>query len=78
MLDPLCVCPPFCRLLIGQGPTNRKQCSYRTIVHSTLFLTPLASGARVGARVEVKKNDLGRPPQIEFVPGNLFVKANCA
>ena len=57
-------CPKFCRLLIGQGPTNRNQCSYSTIVHSTLFLTPLASGARVGARVEVKKNDLGKVSRI--------------
>ena len=54
----------LCRLLIGQGPTNRNQCSYSTIVHSTLFLTPLASGARVGARVEVKKNDLGKVSRI--------------
>ena len=55
------------RLLIGQGPTNRNQCSYSTIVHSTLFLTPLASGARVGARVEVKKNDLGKVSRIFFL-----------
>ena len=69
MLDPCLFsvfCSPFCRLLIGQGPTNRNQCSYSTIVHSTLFLTPLASGARVGARVEVKKNDLGKVSRIFF------------
>ena len=68
MLGPVCsvpsFCPTFCWLLIGQGPTNRNQCSYSTIVHSTLFLTPLASGARVGARVEVKKNDLGKVSRI--------------
>ena len=29
-------------------------------------LTPLASGARVGARVEVKKNDLGKVSRIFF------------
>ena len=70
MLDPVCLfqvlSQVLSQVLIGQGPTNRNQCSYSTIVHSTLFLTPLASGARVGARVEVKKNDLGKVSRIFF------------
>ena len=64
MLDPVCLFQVLSQVFIGQGPTNRNQCSYSTIVHSTLFLTPLASGARVGARVEVKKNDLGKVSRI--------------